>query len=105
VTGCRMHEWLLEQIKEDERLASAEVDDYGDDRRPSESTHQAAWAPARVLVECWTKRRIVDLAVDAMVAARGSGRYLAAEEFMQTTLQLLAEPYAQRPGYRDEWRL
>lgn len=106
MTGSRqLHEWLLEQIKQDERLASAEIDEYADERRPSESRHQAAWAPARVLVECWTKRRIIDLAVDAMVAARGSDRYFTAEEFMQTTLQLLAEPYADQPGYRDEWRL
>lgn len=98
MTGCRLHEWLLEQIREDERLASAEVDNYANERRPSESTHQAAWAPARVLVECWTKRRIIDLAVDAMAASRRSDRYIAAEELTQATLQLLAEPYAHQPG-------
>jgi hypothetical protein len=99
-----LHEWLLEQIKVDEQVAAAEADEYADARRPSESRHQAAWPPSRVLTECWTKRRVIDLAIDAMIAARGSSRYLAAEDFMQTTLQLLSEPYTDRPGYREEWR-
>jgi len=104
MTRPNLQDWLLEQITSDEQLARAELGDYAGSDRPTESRHQAAWPPDRVIIECWTKRRIIDLAIDAMQAARGSTRFLAAEEFMQTTMMVMAEPYADRPGYRDDWR-
>ncbi|MEU5742039.1 DUF6221 family protein [Streptomyces tendae] len=56
----------------------------------------AEWDPARVLREIDAKRRIVD-------------RYAWLREHGDTggtawVLPLLALPYADRPGYRDEWR-
>lgn len=58
--------------------------------------HIAAHDPARVLREVEAKRRIVD-------------RYAWLREHGDTggtawVLPLLALPYADRPGYREEWR-
>ncbi|KND45358.1 DUF6221 family protein [Streptomyces stelliscabiei] len=58
--------------------------------------HIAVWDPARVLREIDAKRRIVD-------------RYAWLREHGDTggtewVLPLLALPYADRPGYREEWR-
>jgi hypothetical protein len=55
--------------------------------------HIARWDPARVLAEVNAKRRILDEAVRLM-------SYDGEFQF----LELLALPYADRPGYREEWR-
>ncbi|MEV4227279.1 DUF6221 family protein [Streptomyces bobili] len=58
--------------------------------------HVIAWDPAQVLRDIEGKRRIVD-------------RYSWLREHGDTggiagVLQLLALPYADRPGFREEWR-
>lgn len=67
--------------------------------------HIAEWDPARVLAEVDAKRRIIDL-------HKGVNDYCAECDLVRsnypyhpcTTLRLLALPYADRPGYREEWR-
>ncbi|MFE2712261.1 DUF6221 family protein [Streptomyces mirabilis] len=117
--------WLGEQLDEDERIArsaggvvylgwaeggwvEAEIPKTewkgpGDDgrhvgsvRRAEDRAHIARHDPARVLREIEAKRRIVD-------------RYAWLREHGDTggtawVLPLLALPYADRPGYREEWR-
>lgn len=100
--------WLLEQIAEDEEIAQAAASgDWEDVFRIDigaqvDATHIARWNPARVLAEGKAKRRIVDLAglyTDAAYPNYEGGFATALEE----VLQHLAQPYADRPGYRQEW--
>ncbi|NUS79179.1 MAG: hypothetical protein HOV70_23675 [Streptomyces sp.] len=123
--------WLRAQLDEDERTAQAAlggpwavVDDDGahgwsvgvaphnpavgvarvPDAERAEATarHIAEHDPARVLREIDAKRDLLRFAegvhdhhetFTAGVAAR-----------LEMTLRLFAVPYADRPGYRDEWR-
>ncbi|WP_406227378.1 DUF6221 family protein [Streptomyces anthocyanicus] len=61
-----------------------------------DAEHIAAWDPARVLREIDAKRRIVDRY--AWLREHGDTGNMAG------VLQVLALPYANQPGYRDEWR-
>ncbi|MFI0268589.1 DUF6221 family protein [Streptomyces luteogriseus] len=119
-------EWLRAQLDEDERIARAAtlgpwvqsgIGDYGwtvDFGRPgagveTADTEQgladadfiAAHNPARVLREIDAKRQLLAL------HAEGSTDLFCAHcehEPPCPTLRLLALPYADRPGYREEWR-
>jgi hypothetical protein len=101
-------QWLRAQLDEDERIARENSDGRGladgfpDYRTYSDGDTAAAdeyiehFGPARVLREIEAKRRIVD-------------RYAWLREHGDTggtawVLPLLALPYADRPGYREEWR-
>lgn len=71
------------------------------------SYHIARWDPARVLAECAAKRRAVELARDALGEVVGDP-YRAEEldrsdELAHATLLALAQPYAARSGWREEW--
>lgn len=70
---------------------------------PNELAHIVAHDPARVLREVEAKRRILD---EYEVQRRRT--YFADAEVTEyvgdTILPLLAAPYADRPGYQDEWR-
>lgn len=116
--------WLLEQITEDERVI-AEIEDSDDDARESRgATEGLAWInpsnqwndtwrltiPAsRVLAECAAKRAIIE-EHGAMVMPYAESGYIhhcaeCATEFAPCrTLRHLATAYADRPGYREEWR-
>ncbi len=71
----------------------------GDDVAP----HIARWDPARVLAECEAKRRFVRNA-QAWDNTSGDNAQQVARELLRM-MRLLAVPYADRPGYREEWRL
>jgi hypothetical protein len=125
--------WLLEQIADDEHLARAsggkvwtrdphetgqriEGDDIhiypegGHDEDQAE--HIARWDPKRVLAECAAKRRIIEqlttewadavgLATPAFPAMSGRVTLSPAAALI---LRDLALPYADRPGYLEEWK-
>ncbi|MHB9862176.1 DUF6221 family protein [Streptomyces sp. YIM S03343] len=117
-----MVRWLGEQLDEDERIASgcsgtewwehpknwvsapplnrvALVVHDGD------RAHIIRHGPARVLREIDAKRAIVDdLAKEIRWGARKGPDYLDGIDSCERTLKRLALPYAERPGYRDEWR-
>lgn len=66
------------------------------------------------LADIWAKRRILDEVVDEANGLdmqvdgefRVGRRDETAEPYLgDVLLQLLALPYADRPGYREEWRL
>lgn len=77
--------------------------------RVADADHIARHDPARVLSEVEAKRRIVD-ACAQRIREDGDGQHdmlgvawtatFAAEE----VLPLLAQPYADHPDFRDEWR-
>lgn len=95
----------------------------------AEHRHIARWDPSRVLAEVEANRRILDLHVGAHDCPEMvTGTYPAdwppdapygkagqpwahpsVEHFEDgqpcSTVRLLAQPYAGRPGWREEWRL
>jgi hypothetical protein len=105
--------WLLAQLDDEERAARAVQEgfaSYDGDGRPSysdidgmparEAEHIARWDPARVLAEVDVRRRILEL------YGVSTDRQLdpTAWELMKHAVRALALPYADRPGYREEWR-
>jgi hypothetical protein len=97
-------DWLLEQIAADEEFFAA-YDMEESFRR-------------RVLAECAAKRRIVELhqPTAMLVELTEPGRRVPVcqtcgypddkygTEWPCGTLRILAQPYADRPGFPDEWR-
>jgi hypothetical protein len=74
------------------------------------SDHIARHHPARVLAEVAAKRAVFDHAdhwartlhqTPEGWTSEGATAYRMA---MEWTLRLLAQPYADRPGYREEWK-
>jgi hypothetical protein len=90
--------WLLEQITEDERDVRG---------LPSEWDHwmisptRLTSRIRRVLAECEAKRRII-------AECRGLSSGVLADDLVallgDVVLAQLAAPYADRPGYREEWK-
>jgi hypothetical protein len=87
---------------------------------PEQAAHIAAWDPARVLAECAAKRQIIAAHPHDEVSAygrslAGSGGHpigcntchnddgVLAGGGWCPTLLALAQPYAGRDGWRDEW--
>jgi hypothetical protein len=99
--------WLREQLDEDERAAreahiphpwysaddlSKSHHDGGAGLNDFEADHIARWDPARVLREVEARRRMVEFALRL--------DYGTDEGDLQ---RLLALPYSDHPGYRQEW--
>jgi hypothetical protein len=81
-----------------------------DEGSPTEeqADHIARWDPARVLSEVEAKRARIDLFAEMATGdtvLRSFGASEADPAFMEYLLKLEAQPYASRPGFRDEWRL
>jgi hypothetical protein len=105
-------EWLRAQLDEDERIAwdacgpgnrwyAAERGGPIRTQEDRDAAHVEAWEPARVLREIDAKRRLLALHTE------GASELFCAHcehEPPCPTLRLLALPYANRPGYREEWR-
>lgn len=95
-----------ESIYVDDTNLPVAVGPWGGGIREQHAEHIAAWDPVRVLVECDTKRRIIELAAKTKTwtdgAAGATAGYAAA--VVSDTWKFLALPYADRPGYREEWR-
>lgn len=96
-------EFLLARIAEDEAMSQAAVrwsegaSQWSDAGEP-DWQHIARWDPARVLVECDAKRRIVELHPEH------GWSHCEGESLPCPTLRLLALPYAEHPDYREEWK-
>jgi hypothetical protein len=77
----------------------------------SAAGHIARWDPARVLAEVDAKRQVIEQAIAADRAYQSERRHGAADPAtvavraaLVSAVASLALPYADRPGYRDEWR-
>lgn len=113
--------WLLEQIAEDERTVQAvlkrtrnwkQIDlpwwrvrhgtpEYRAVLQPEEML-LAVCGPDRLLAECAAKRQIIELhgeQHDCTDPSAGVWPYVGCD-----TLRLLALPYADCDGYREEWK-
>jgi hypothetical protein len=126
-------EWLRARLDEDEQVAREaspgewrpdaapdgrwyidpghDTDDVGQAARRADAEHIARHDPARVLREVEAKRRILDLHADTRpYVYRDDGTRACGEcgdgtvEMPCLTVRLLALPFADAPGYRDEWR-
>ncbi|MFE0470506.1 DUF6221 family protein [Streptomyces sp. NPDC058947] len=115
--------WLGEQLAEDERTvratvwdgsgnkldweltASATIDVGGDEFYVGDRTianHMMAWQPARVLREIDAKRDLLRFAKGIHDHHETFTTGVAAR--LEKTLRLYALAYAERPGYREEWK-
>lgn len=69
--------------------------------------HAAEHDPARVLREIDAKRRLIESVTRRYEATKASSTATtlsASWAVLADTLRLLALPYSDRPGYRDDWR-
>jgi hypothetical protein len=113
--------WLRAQLDNDERVARAALDPkhrgewvWRKDSRTTVRTgdgvpiepapagvergpHIARWHPARVLAEVDAKRRLLDAAMLELADDPD-------DEAAAWTIQVLALPYADQPGWQEEWR-
>lgn len=69
----------------------------------NEDEHVARWCPARVLREVEAKRRIIDQCEDS-IRVEDEADCGDRVEAWSLAVRLLALPYADQPGYREEWR-
>jgi hypothetical protein len=73
--------------------------------------HAAHYDPARVLAECESKRRIIEACrpslLDVSPVHQPNSAFIpgAGPPWGEPVLRLLALPYADRSGYREEWKL
>ncbi len=93
-------------IREFDRTCDVISYGYTSDPAPdvdiTDAQHIARWNPARVLAECAAKRELIWMANPYDFADDGgTGMSEHADEILRT----LALPYADRPGYRQEWAL
>lgn len=89
--------WLRAQLDEDERVINAaclHIDDCSD------SGFTDRFTDDRLLAEVDAERRILDRLRDE----RGFYRDDIASGTAEPVIRLLAVPYADRTGYREEWR-
>lgn len=118
--------WLRAQLDEDEQAARAAIE--AED--PRMTSHAYAWslvsrlngkvkrqqtlagapAPRERLAEVEAKRRILD-DYDILVSAirrvddvDGNQLLYARRDARESDIRWLAQPYVDRPGYREEWR-
>lgn len=122
--------WLGEQLDEDERVATAAsvrssewivngawslegeqhtvVGDEDAFCHSYNAAHIAAHDPARVLREIDAKRQLLDWYEQrATIDSRGEDPddyENVTGSTLETVMQTLAAVYADRPGYREEWR-
>lgn len=126
--------WLREQMDDDQQVAEAcqagargpwSFDDvvrdadgdevaglyrWGVESLPYEDgAHIARWDPVRVLAEVEAKRTRIDLLAAEWRHAAGDNTgdrvAYAVADLTEDLLKLEAQPFASRPGFRDEWRL
>lgn len=111
--------WLRSQLDEDEQVAlgiggphwereglssvveavSKRLVVHGDGMpEPSQAVHIARWDPARVLAEVEAKRGLITEVVQLDQSADVDAGPTAA-----AIARLLAQPYAGREGWRDDW--
>jgi hypothetical protein len=86
--------WYVEDSLEDGVITTVDPQASGDE---GVARHIAEWDPARVLREIDAKRR-------ALGRINSHAAVMGRDEVHDDLLRLLALPYADRPGYREEWK-
>lgn len=111
--------WLRSQLDEDEQIARAahgyhwlddgewviDEDEHILDGQPANTRHAARHDPAFVIAEIRAKRRLLAEAKRAQLFCKaGDSDSMIRRAQTDYVLRLLASAYADRDGYRDEWR-
>lgn len=112
--------WIGEQLDEDEHIAREAGErsmawrlvtpldgaELGDAwwLNPPEKYHAERHDPARVLREIEAKRRILYLAVQLPKVTASTDMFDNHRDAWAEVIKQLALPYADRPGYREEWK-
>lgn len=109
--------FLSERIAEDEAKAhdAAEASarsangEYGgqsgyDDRMVWVGYNRLGTSPRRVLDECRAKRRIIEDVRPFRVMVGHADWFGGAQRIYSDVLHILAQPYADHPDFRPEWR-
>ena len=105
--------WLRAQLDADERIARGARADYFTPEvllqfsAAGDAAHVVTHDPARVLRQVAAMRNIVDayeFAIHRAAQHRGDVASSAAVLVMLHVLKLAATIYADRDGYREEWR-
>ena len=108
--------WLRVQLDEDERIAGelGELDYVAEGGLGSVAgwsliDYLKRFGSARALAEVDAKRNVLDRYADAQARQTDpeyswSDADVQVSEYEDWILPALALPYADRPGYRDEWR-
>jgi hypothetical protein len=111
---CDQDGYVSGRITDDRGYAVVHVEDQTP--ASAEAEHIARWDPARVLAEVDAKRRILELhapvndydpngpVCSTCGEAGNPGDETAVVRWPCSTVRLVALPYADRPGYREEWR-
>jgi hypothetical protein len=92
------------------RMIADLADGYRPSRREENAEHIARHDPARVLREVEAKRRLLDEVkqlidtLDAKIESEWGDGHDGPTGESDLLLKLLALPYSDRPGYREEWR-
>lgn len=108
--------WLGEQLDEDERIARAADADLSNltgcveieyPEIKADEKHALRHSPARVLREIDAKRQLLARYERAMENRRAHPDDLASAGALLAlhgVVKLIALPYEDRPGFREEWR-
>ena len=91
-------------LAEAARAAYDEASDYRVEGSELAELHFVLWKPDRVLAEVEAKRRIVDECVSTFELNAGDAVNSEAVWLAEAVLKASALPYADRDGYREEWR-
>lgn len=105
-------------VADDDHMAEdyayfADFSPRGPSSGANRATHIARWDPARVLAECESKRRIVELYRDAEQAVATYDHAHPTDAYWQEwgnrhalalAVEFLALPYADHPDFDESWR-
>lgn len=116
MSGVDLVQWLRAQL--DEEQAAAEDaqrkttttrrrigGQWVEDKVEPPEWRRSVWDPARVLREIEAKRHALDHYEECARAAKGGvSAYRLAAGAVLMQIAIMALPYADRPGFREEWR-
>lgn len=80
---------------------------YAEEQAAGSGGHIAQWSPARVLAECAAKRQIIETCQhghELLEQDPNDPEIVGWSDGLSDAVRALAQPYAGRPGWRDEWR-
>lgn len=72
--------------------------------RHATAEHIARWDPDRVLAEVEAKRRVLNMWTEWHATAENGTFHGGRRDTLMEVIENLAQPYAGRPGWREEWR-
>jgi hypothetical protein len=106
-TYVAAHDVVVQNARRDRLIYETSLDDQREQQQAADGVFVAANSPDRILAEVAAKRAILAEYDAARVNLDRHPTDLAGKGWLLATVRarrLLAAPYADRPGYRQEWR-